>query len=263
MFGFQVSLQLPEYRQMYTNGRIREDVLQMVIANKKGSTAVEKWKQKLLTKEYETITLPRIGQLRRGWKENYAIDLDNLVHPLLFRILCAFLDQGIAVKNFPVTQKSFLESVQELEQNSFASFFKTKKVRQLFLSGNYSIESLLQSVVGKEDFFVQYLFDQQFAHHGWSGFVSAVEDNPQTLLDTKKITLKELIVFELLLELDALHNQLGSHWQPLAAEIGGVALNLFQDVPKTHSSHLASKNGTWMAFYIPGFGCPLKRLEGS
>ncbi len=36
IFGFQVHLQLPEYRAMYKTGRIREDVLQMVIANKKG-----------------------------------------------------------------------------------------------------------------------------------------------------------------------------------------------------------------------------------
>ena len=33
------------------------------------------------------------------------------------------------------------------------SFFKTKNVRQLFLSSDYSIESLLQSVVGKEEYF--------------------------------------------------------------------------------------------------------------
>src|SRR5215204_1198992 len=37
IFGFQVSLQLPEYRGLYKTGRIREDILQMVVANKKGN----------------------------------------------------------------------------------------------------------------------------------------------------------------------------------------------------------------------------------
>ena len=37
IFGFQVHLQLPEYRELYKTGRIREDILQMVIANKKGN----------------------------------------------------------------------------------------------------------------------------------------------------------------------------------------------------------------------------------
>ena len=54
IFGFQVHLQLPEYREMYKTGRIREDVLQMVIANKKEN--VEGWKNKLLHKEYGTVT---------------------------------------------------------------------------------------------------------------------------------------------------------------------------------------------------------------
>src|SRR5215211_2157427 len=39
IFGFHVSLQLAEYRQLYDNGRIREDVLDMAIANKKGKVA--------------------------------------------------------------------------------------------------------------------------------------------------------------------------------------------------------------------------------
>jgi uncharacterized protein len=233
IFGFQVHLQLSEYREMYATGRIREDVLQMVIANKKGLTAVAEWKEKLINGEYNTINHPRIGELRKYWQEIYHLDLDNKVHPLLFRILCAFLDQGIAIESFPVVNKPFIESVREMEQNSFVSFFKTKAVKQKFLSGNYSISELLKIIVGKEAYYEQYLFDQQFAHHGWSGFVSAVQDNPQTLLDRKQITLKELLEFELLLELDALHHALGTTWLPLATRITQPPLDLFADLPKT------------------------------
>ena len=233
IFGFQVHLQLPEYREMYTTGRIREDVLQMVIANKKGKEAVADWREKLISKNYDTINHPLIGQLRKYWKDVYHLDLDNKVHPLLFRILCAFLDQGIAVESFPVVNKPFMESMKELEQNSFVSFFKTKAVKQKFLSGNYSLPELLKTIVGKEDYFEQYLFDQQFAHPGWSGFVSAVEDNPQTLLDRKQITLKELLEFELLLELDALNHALGNKWQPLTTHVSEIPIDLFADQPKT------------------------------
>lgn len=35
IFGFQVHLQLQEYRELYKTGRIREDVLEMVIGSKK------------------------------------------------------------------------------------------------------------------------------------------------------------------------------------------------------------------------------------
>ncbi len=233
IFGFQVHLQLPEYRAMFTTGRIREDVLHMVIANKKGKVAVQEWKQKLINQDYDTLNHPRIGQLRKYWKEVYHFDLDNNVHPILFRILCAFLDQGIAIESFPVVNKPFIESIRELEQNSFVSFFKTKTIRQKFISGNYSIPELLKTIVGKEEYFEQYIFDQQFAHHGWSGFVSAVEDNPQTLLDRKQIALKELLEFELLMELDVLNHVLGNKWQPLTNHVPVPPVNLFADVPKT------------------------------
>ncbi|MGQ0739107.1 MAG: YbcC family protein [Bacteroidota bacterium] len=233
IFGFQMHLQLPEYRELYKRGRIREDILQMMIANKKGKGNVAEWKQKLTEKKYDTINHPRIGQLRKYWKEVYHFDLDNKVHPLLYRILCAFLDQGIAIDGFPVAGKPFMESIRELEQNSFTSFFKTKKVRQKFVSGDHSITGLLKTIVGKEEYFEQYLFDQQFAHHGWSGFASAVEDNPQTLLDRKLITLKELVEFELLMELDTLIHSLGNQWQPLANHVREPPLDLFADVPKT------------------------------
>jgi hypothetical protein len=194
---------------------------------------VKLWKDKLLNKEYNTINHPRIGQLRKYWKTIYHFDMDNKVHPLLFRILCAFLDQGIAVQEFPVANKNFTDSIKELEKNSFVSFFKTKSVKQKFLSGNYSMTELLKTIVGKEEYFEQYLFDTHFAHHGWSGFVSAVEDNPQTLLDRKNITLKELVEFELLMELDVLHANLGNNWQPLAAHVTEPPLSLFADIEKT------------------------------
>jgi uncharacterized protein YbcC (UPF0753/DUF2309 family) len=236
IFGFQAHLELSEYRELYKTGRIRADILQQVIKNKK--TNAGEWKDKLLNKEYDTINHPRIGELRKYWKEIYHFDLDNKVHPLLFRILCVFLDQGIAVQDFPVASKSFTESIRELEQNSFASFFKTKTVKQKFLSGNYSITELLKTIVGKEEYFEQYLFDQAFAHHGWSGFVSAVEDNPQTLLDRKKITLKELVEFELLMELDVLQYNLGSKFQPLTSNIVDPPLDLMAAVQRTEFSEV-------------------------
>src|SRR6187431_981910 len=155
IFGFQVHLELSEYRDMYKTGRIRKDILEMVIRNKKGKVA--DWEHKLLNTGYDTINHPRIGQLRKYWKSVYRTDLDNKVHPLLFRILCGFLDQGIAVEGFPVVNKPFIESMKEMEQNSFVSFFKTKAIKQKFLSGNYSITELLKRIVGDPAYFEQYL----------------------------------------------------------------------------------------------------------
>jgi uncharacterized protein YbcC (UPF0753/DUF2309 family) len=257
IFGFQVHLQLTEFRELYKTGRIREDILKKVITNRKTDT--QGWKEKLLNQKYDTINSPRIGQLRKLWKEVYHFDLDNKVHPLLFRILCAFLDQGIAVEGFPVVNKSFSDSIRELEKNGIVSFFQTKLVRRKFLSGSYSINELLRTIVGREEYFEQYLFDQQFAHHGWSGFVSAVEDNPHTLLDRKNITLRELVEFELLLELDALQARFKSKWTPLADHAINPPVHLFAEVEK---SELADVIELWQeAFEWSYYDSVLKGIQ--
>ncbi|MCX6200081.1 MAG: DUF2309 domain-containing protein [Bacteroidetes bacterium] len=232
IFGYQVHLQLSEFRELYKIGRIKKDVFDRVLRDKKGADA-EAWKEKLLTKEYDVINTSRLGLLRTEWKNQYKIDLDNSVHPLLFRILCSYLDQGVALWNFPVKDKSFLAALQELEKNSFVSFFKTKRAKQLLQSGDCGITELLKIVVGKREYFEQYLFDQQFSHQGWSGIAASIEAMPHTLLDRRNISLHDLIVVELLFEIDALDFQLSEKWEPLANRLKTEPVNLFADVGST------------------------------
>lgn len=230
IFGYQVTLQLTEYRELYNTGRIKNDVLEKIIVKNKGGENLEKWKANLLTKKYDTCNLPKIGSLRSNWKSQYKTDLDSLVQPLLFRVLCSYLDQGISIRKFPVDKNGFLSSIIELEKNSFAGFFKTKRAKGLLLNGDHSIKNLLKIIVGDESFYEQYLFDQQFSHHGWSGIVSAVEVMPHSLLDRKNITLHNLIVFELLLEIDALDSRLGENWEPLCNNLQNKPTGLFAEI---------------------------------
>src|SRR6187402_1580711 len=93
IFGYKVSLSLAEYRKMYTTGRIRKDVLEKIVTDRKGKNA-KAWVDKLVSESYDESVTPRIGNLRGHWKIEYRIDLDSLVQPTLFRILCSYLDQG-------------------------------------------------------------------------------------------------------------------------------------------------------------------------
>lgn len=233
IFGYQVTLQLDDYRKLYTDGRITNAVLDRAIAEKKGAEHVSQWREKLLTKQFDTHNEVRIGKLRSHWKNQYSIDLENMVQPLLFRIVCSYLDQGISIWQFPLHEDGFLASLQELEKSSITSFFKTKRAKDLLLNTSCSLHDLLKIVVGAEVYYEQYIFDQQFSHQGWSGIISAVEDAPHTLLDSRKIALKELIVFELLLEIDALDYYLGKKWQPISATLPFAPVNLFEEVATT------------------------------
>jgi hypothetical protein len=246
MFGYKVSLSLEEYRALFSSKKINEDILDQKIKERKGSENFNIWKSNLLTKTYDTSNNSRIGRLRANWKKEYRIDLDLIIQPELFRILCSYLDQGISIWNFPVLHKGFLSSIREMERNTFSSFFSSPRAKNLLLNENPTIESLLKILVGDESLYEQYLFDQQFAHSGWSGMVSVVEDQPETLLDTKKITLHDLIIFELLLEINALDSKFGETWAPIANGIKNKPTPLFAPIP---DSELNDTLAIWQDAY--------------
>lgn len=233
IFGYKVSLSLEEYRTLYANHRIKEEVLDNIIISRVGKEQLTLWKDKLTKGEYDTSIKSRVGVLRANWKKVHHIDMDLLVHPILFRILCNYLDQGIAIWNFPDFHKGFLASICEMERQTFTSFFRSKRAKEMLLSGNCTLERLLKIIVGDESLFKQYIFEQQFAHQGWSGIVSVIEDQPQSLLDRKKISTHDLIVFELLLELDALDFKFDENWVPLANAFDKKLPDIFEKVPVT------------------------------
>lgn len=235
IFGFQTTFSLEEYRNLYKIGRINPETLNQLLNDKKGTKNANEWKEKLLNTPYEPNVTPRVGQLRKQWKKHYPIDLDNSTQPLLFRIICSYIDQGIAVNPFPYEDKGLLSAVRNLENQSFTSFFKTKRAKDLLNDKALSITKLLEIVVGegREEYFGQYLYDQQFGHRGWSGMVSALEDNPESIMYKKSLTLKDMIILELLLEVDALTSSFGNKWKPLGTCVTISPTDLFKDEPDT------------------------------
>lgn len=232
IFGFNVTLNINEFRNLYNDKRINESVLNRIVTEKKGIESLNLWLEKLVHKVYTPINKSKIGSLRQQWKAHYKIDLDNKVHPLLFRIICAYLDQGIAIADFPTIKGGFFESFCAFEKNSFSSFFKSKRVKALLNEKKTDIISLLNILVGDEKFYFQYIFDQQFAHRGWSGMVATLEDNSASLLDKKEIKLIDFIKLELLLEIDALDQNLGTNWLPLLSVLPEIKqVDIFESIP--------------------------------
>lgn len=230
-FGYRVLLPLKEYRQAYHSGRINPDVLQKIVWEEKGAEYGIRFIDRMINKSFEIPESPRIGLLRGLWKRHYKIDLDSLVHPLLFRLLCSYLDQGISIWNFPATNLGFLEAIRQLETQSAVSLFRTKRGRESFMNHKSTCEDLLKHLVGSDGKYAQYLFDQQFAHQGWSGMVASIEQQPSTLLDKRDIKLEELIFLELALEIDALEYRLGNQWAPLSMDLLSPVPDLFEETP--------------------------------
>jgi uncharacterized protein YbcC (UPF0753/DUF2309 family) len=236
VFGYKTLLSLDDYRHNYASGRISKTALTSAIEKRHGAAHVKDWLPKTLEKAYDQTWVTRIGGLRAAWKRKFDIDPDLTVQPILFRTVCSYLDQGISIWNFPTQVNSFLASVRELERNARTSFFKTRRAQEFLKNESIQITDLLKIVVGDSTLFEQYLFDQQFAHQGWSGMVSTLEDHPEWLTDRRPISLKDFILFELLLEIDAMDVKFGEIWAPLSLKLKQIPLPLFDSIPTSEYS---------------------------
>ena len=159
MFGYRVSLPLKEFRELYRNKKIAHANLERVIIEKKGKENLEIWLHNALEKQYDTSMMSRIGQLRSNWRSKYYLNIDSVTHPKLFRILCSYLDQGIALWKFPEDDKGFLTTLREIEKNSLVSIFNSKRIRERFIHNRFEIPELLKELVGDERLYKQYIFD--------------------------------------------------------------------------------------------------------
>lgn len=233
IFGYKTLLSIDEYRTLYEHKKIDPIILEQVIVRSKGEHQLQEWKEIVLNHNFTPSRKQKIGNLRKLWKSIYHVDIDSAVHRTLFQLLSSYLDQGIAIQNFPVPNRGFKSSINKIEQNSFIPIFKSKRVKNLLYKKNCSISDLLEILVGDEKLYEQYLFDQQFAHPGWSGLVATIENKPQTLLDKKKIKLEDVIFIELLLEIDFLDQEFNENWVSLSKVAQPEPVALFDQVTRT------------------------------
>jgi uncharacterized protein YbcC (UPF0753/DUF2309 family) len=228
LFGYKTYLQLSEYRQLFQEGKINKLLLNRFIPSEDKSY----WISCLLDKEYSEQTNPRIGALRAHWKAQYKIDLDNFTHSTLFRITSSYLDQGISVWNFPIKDLGFLAAMRHLESNGTVSFFKKRRAKELLKNATLHLEDCLAILVGKEELYERYLFDQQFAHPGYSGMVSVLSADAHALIDERQIDFVDWMIFECLLEIDALDAQFGEIWMPMGQHARSIR-DLFAPIEGT------------------------------
>lgn len=232
IFGYNGYLNITEYRALYDKGVIKEAVLQRVLDAHVSPDQQTFYRQLMFDVKHKHHEKPRIGRLRATWKNACKVDMDGRVHPLLFRIVGAYLDQGVSSWHFPASEKGFLDSLRQLEKQSFSSIFRNKRARHFLLDEQFNLERALLLLTGHSSYFEQYLYDQQFAHPGWSGMVNRIEENPKQLIHLKKISLEEVMLFECLLEIDVLDGAFGENWKPLNQLVKLPASHLFDKVVK-------------------------------
>jgi uncharacterized protein YbcC (UPF0753/DUF2309 family) len=227
-FGFQGYLALEDYRTLYREGKIKGNILKRVL-DEHFDVHANTWLVKMLDESTEDVIVPRLGKLRSHWRQDYHFNVDKVTHPFLFRLLSAYLDQGISIWPFPISSEGFFDAIRSLHFQSYSSILTSKRAIGLLEKKDLEVEELLEILVGHKESYGWYLIDQQFAHPGWSGMVSVLEDQPESLLDQKKITFEDWVKVECLLEIDALDKKFGTNWSPLGVQFPHFSKDFFSN----------------------------------
>jgi uncharacterized protein YbcC (UPF0753/DUF2309 family) len=138
LFGYKTYLQLSDYRLLYEQGKISQNALDYSL----NLHDAKQIKERVLFNNYDENVIPRIENVRKHWKASFHIDMDAMVHPLLFRILSSYLDQGIATWISPFSNEGFLSAIRQLEKSSATSFFRGKHARELLQDEHTSLLDL-------------------------------------------------------------------------------------------------------------------------
>jgi uncharacterized protein YbcC (UPF0753/DUF2309 family) len=223
IFGARSYLPLEDYQKMYQQGRIKSNAIDWAIEH----SGCTKLKQETLretlfelddTSHYPPVSLANHG-IRNAWLTQLEVDLNSLVHPVLFRLLGNFLDQGISRWSLPKNGEHFWDCVLRLAKNSLLPLYPLNEpvIHELLSeSPDHVIKACLKKIVGDEQLYEQYLLEILLAHPGWAGMVHVIEQNPKSLLARREISLKEMIAVELAIELAFLYKKKGTHFPSIA-----------------------------------------------
>lgn len=235
VFGYKTFPNIFEYRKWFHQGKIDEKIIYEIIVQYKGQENLEEFFFRMLYDNIDISFEGRLGRMMHIWKDYYKVNISKYVQPKLFRIISNYLDQGISIVEFPYKEGGLLDNIRYFEKQSYISSFLLKKgrARQWLLNNSEEIqlEHLLELLVGKEEWFEEYLFDISFEHPGWSGMVSVIEDHPEYLIKPRKISLEEFLILELLFQIDYLDYKLKS-WQALSVVAPMPQQHLFEQ-PET------------------------------
>ncbi|POZ51087.1 YbcC family protein [Methylovulum psychrotolerans] len=208
VFGARSYLPLADYQQLYRDGRIKDFAIDWAIAHSECSeSGAQALRERLFIADdsvhYPPVSLANHG-IRNRWLTHLEVDLNSLVHPIIFRLLANFLDQGISRWTLAKPGESFWQCVQRLAQNSFIPLYpfnEASVVGLLDLDPEEVILSCLEAIVGDEALYEQYLLELLLSHPGWAGMVRLIELDPKILLQRRQISLKEMFAVELMAEL--------------------------------------------------------------
>lgn len=215
MYGARRYLALSDYRQKYAQGEISQVALEQILVHRFSQPAALQLARTQMFEAPEPVQELGIAHsgLRSRWQTQHALDVSRFVHPVLFRLLSQYFDQGISVWRMPHVQDGLFESVRRLTQESWLPLkpFSSNVAQDLLQEGPLqACETVLNAFVGKPAHHLRYLTEMCLEHPGWSGMVHMIQTQPEGLLSRRNASLLDLCALELIAEYATVKHHLGN-----------------------------------------------------
>lgn len=161
---------------------------------------------------------PSSSSLRDLVLKKAGFKMEHHVHELLFRLLGAYLDQGISLWPFFDKKKPFLNAILELLTNSqlpLAPFVNNKELAQLLEKPKLQvIREMLAFICTEPSLFNIYIEESVLAHCGWSAMVHNLALDSSSLSLPCRIDIAQMLALKFALEWQYIKNHC-RHYQAI------------------------------------------------
>jgi uncharacterized protein len=201
LYGSREYLPLKDYRAAYAKGKISEAALDFVLASEKSDRF--SLKEAMLHGELPEVA-KRSGFRASGYlhaiTQLSGVILEEHVHPLVYRLVANYLDQGIAAISMSEHDMDFWKSLCLQVQTARPSGISAAAANRICAhSPERSVEILLAEILPDGADNRVFLLEVLMAARGWSGIVAQIEDNPKALIYPRQIKLMQYLALYLIL----------------------------------------------------------------
>ena len=225
LYGATIAMPGSFYLEAYRAGRIGEAALARALSHAfadEGERAAARGR--MLAAPIEPPAFPGIARagLRARWAAQLGgVPLDRRSHLYLFRLIGAYLDQGLSIWRMPgADELGFFEVVARLARGSALPLgpLGSPAARALLeRTPREALAGALARTLGSDALWEPYLLETLLAQPGWAGLVGECERKPELLIGRRRIHLLDYAAVTLIAEVGCLERELGKDFAPLDA----------------------------------------------
>lgn len=223
LYGATIAMPGSFYFDAYRDGRIRESALARALttafADEDERAAA---RGRMLAAPIELPALPGVARagLRAEWARPLGgVPLDRRSHLYLFRLIGAYLDQGLSMWRMPgVDELGFFDAVARLARASALPLgpLGSQTARALLeKSPRDALAGALSRTLSRKAQWEQYLLETLLAQPGWAGLAAECERKPELLIGQRRIHLLDYAAITLVSEVGCLERELGTDFARL------------------------------------------------